>query len=910
MNSRQTLRAGVIPAALAILVVVGSTMALPPQNNRPVVGNSDGELQLSPQPTTMDQIIHDKGNIVTTADNFGYIGGWQWFDRPSGEWPRNSGHDYLAEIRYWMGAVTPVGDTLLANTLDDFQGLPSPINGSDEYKILLSTDTGRYIQFDRSDTVGLGNDNPANGWRVWDGAQQAWIYNSTFDKLASEFSPGGPTSLQDSHYRFADDASGSPLLGLEMTQTIYQWNYCYNEDFLFVQIDITNTSNQDYVDFAFGLYIDLDVGGPDGSGENGRLNDKVAFDSLENLAWNYDVIGIDPGWGPTEPTGIMGTKLLQTPDDIGMTAFRTGLWALLPDDDPGRYALINSQQFDTSLPPEDQYYIQTVRGIDLTAGKTVRVVYALIAGQDEAEFRDNASRAQQLFDNNFLGPEPPPTPNLSVREGDGKVYLHWDKAAEEGTDPFTAENDFVGYKLYRSDNQGKTWGVEIHNTGNNCRTLDYVPLATHTVNAPGDPIAHSLVDTGLYNGVEYWYALVAFDRGDSATGVDPLQSGFGVAGASPNIIAVTPRTDPAGFFEAAGTVEHSFIGNGSPSEGELFPTVFDAGALTGSEYSVVFEDRATSTVWHLINQTTGDTVLLDQTRQAGDAQQYPVTEGLRVVIRNGDRLPRSVGQTAFSGTDTTFPFGTLYGPAIPEVFASVVAPQSDDLYRATYELRVTGDSSLASWIADGYFGTDFPYQVGFEAWNTTTNERISLAVHDLDNNDIFDPYDLLAIVDYPYDSIASVAPFAWPDRYGWLVDFDVPTYDPQVGDVFTIEGAPLNGPGDQFAFKVDGVNSAVAQSELKDVRVVPNPYVAQYSAMVETSEGQAVLEFQNLPTECTIRIYTLAGDLVQTLEHNDGTGTARWNLLTSNLQQVASGHYYFHIESQVGEHIGRFAVIK
>ncbi|MCH8027043.1 MAG: hypothetical protein IID63_02855 [candidate division Zixibacteria bacterium] len=59
-------------------------------------------------------------------------------------------------------------------------------------------------------------------------------------------------------------------------------------------MEITNTSDTTYDNLAFGLYIDIDVGGPDGSGENGRLEDLVAFDSLENLAWIYDNLGVIP----------------------------------------------------------------------------------------------------------------------------------------------------------------------------------------------------------------------------------------------------------------------------------------------------------------------------------------------------------------------------------------------------------------------------------------------------------------------------------------------------------------------------------------------------------------------------------------------------------------------------------------
>ena len=143
-----------------------------------------------------------------------------------------------------------------------------------------------------------------------------------------------------------------------------------------------------------------------------------------------------------------------------------------------------------------------------------------------------------------------------------------------------------------------------------------------------------------------------------------------------------------------------------------------------------------------------------------------------------------------------------------------------------------------------------------------------------------------------------------------MFGFDPATYAPELNEVFTIVGAPMNGPDDSFEFRVDGVNAVAAENQLNDIKVVPNPYFAQYSPLVEIAEGESVLEFQNIPDRCTIRIYTLSGDLVETLEHDDGSGVARWNLLTENQQLVASGIYVFHVESPYGEHLGRFSVVK
>lgn len=862
---------------------------------------------LTPAPSTWDQIIHDQGNIVTTVDNWGYIGGYQYYGYPSGEYPAFSGHDYIGAIYYWFGGVTAGGDTLVANTSDDFQALPSLISGQDQTSIMLSTDESRYYDYDPSDTVGSGFGNPANGWRVWDIDSSDWEYKQVYDPIDSVFYEGGPIAVQESYYRFDDAALGTSLMGLEMTHSMLQWNYCYNEDILFCIIEIHNGSAEDIEDFAVGLYIDIDVGGPDGTGENGRLGDMVACDSAENLAWTYDYYGTDPGW--QSATGVMGTKYLETPDDIGMTAFRTGEWEYVPEEDQGRFDLINSTQYDESLPPADQYYIQCTRGIALDAGKTVRIVYAIIAGEDEADFRDNASLAQMLYDNYFTGPEPPPMPSLTAVPSDESVRLYWNSASQTGYDPLSGENDFAGYKLYRSEDRGQTWGEAFY-TGNDCLVEDYRPLAKYQVSDPTDPIVQSYIDTGLINGVEYWYCLVAFDTGASEAGVDTLQTGFSSPTAN-NVVTVTPRTDPAGFMEAAATVEHVYTGVDTPSDGDVIPIVFDRDAITSGDYEVVFEDRLDETYWHAINTTTGDTILSEQTRTEGEPGLYEVAGGMRIVVRNGERAMSDAYQEGFAGTDTTLAIGYLYGEMYATLVADPTAIFSDEHVRASYEFRYTGDSTIAVNALEAWYGPRPTFSIPLEVYNTTTGQRVSLAVYDYDDDGVWQSYDAVAIVDYPYDAdnIDQLTANAFPYYYAWFFEFDPTIFAPSEGDVFIIEGAPLNGPDDVFYFSPDIIDSDNASQELSEIRVVPDPYYA-YAAGWEVDEGESELQFQNLPEECTIRIYNLSGDLVRELEHRDGSGSESWDLMSDGRQLVASGVYFYHVESPYGNHLGRFAIVK
>ena len=53
--------------------------------------------------------------------------------------------------------------------------------------------------------------------------------------------------------------------------------------------------------------------------------------------------------------------------------------------------------------------------------------------------------------------------------------------------------------------------------------------------------------------------------------------------------------------------------------------------------------------------------------------------------------------------------------------------------------------------------------------------------------------------------------------------------------------------------------------------------------------------FLNIPGQCELRIYTERGDLIQKIEHKDGSGDESWNLITNARQVVAPGIYIVHV---------------
>ena len=84
--------------------------------------------------------------------------------------------------------------------------------------------------------------------------------------------------------------------------------------------------------------------------------------------------------------------------------------------------------------------------------------------------------------------------------------------------------------------------------------------------------------------------------------------------------------------------------------------------------------------------------------------------------------------------------------------------------------------------------------------------------------------------------------------------------------------------------------------------------------------------FTHIPAQCTIKIFTVSGVLVDVIEvdnavnnretdwdlNSEANGTAFWDLKSSEGLDVAAGYYIYHVKShQTGkEKMGKFAVIK
>jgi hypothetical protein len=118
-------------------------------------------------------------------------------------------------------------------------------------------------------------------------------------------------------------------------------------------------------------------------------------------------------------------------------------------------------------------------------------------------------------------------------------------------------------------------------------------------------------------------------------------------------------------------------------------------------------------------------------------------------------------------------------------------------------------------------------------------------------------------------------------------------------------------------------SKSVQTAKSADPSVVPNPYRidGNYPDLywedwqnkgATWTEFKRRIDFVNLPGECKIRIYTLNGDLVDTVVNPDDDSRESWDLLSKDIQSITSGIYLFSVEPKTGGdvYVGKFVIIK
>lgn len=171
-------------------------------------------------------------------------------------------------------------------------------------------------------------------------------------------------------------------------------------------------------------------------------------------------------------------------------------------------------------------------------------------------------------------------------------------------------------------------------------------------------------------------------------------------------------------------------------------------------------------------------------------------------------------------------------------------------------------------------------------------------------------YTLIATVGPAERSYDDITPIRGLSYYYYIVS---------VGSAVDNDGTGLTPSGKlrSSRYYTQTYNPAIlkrqAGTNMDDIRVVPNPYNISADGSLGFGDlARNRLFFFNIPGRCNIKIYSELGELIDTIEHTDGSGDQAWDSITSNGQIVVSGIYIAVIENlDTGEKkIVKFVIIR
>jgi len=481
------------------------------------------------------------------------------------------------------------------------------------------------------------------------------------------------------------------------------------------------------------------------------------------------------------------------------------------------------------------------------------------------------------------------------------------------------------------------------------------------------------VDSNLVNGVTYYYTIKAFDINYNAFNATTLK------GESPIILegagktkAVVPRSITSNYV--AGTSNIEFVSGNIDTSAikmevvQLLDTlvqeiVNDTFTLTfGLADSSIVNDTLPAYNYVITNKA-GDTIAVDKVALSNvwkfkdDAPAE--VEVISNVVENCNAYKGFVfkineyelDRTNWNNfsNDTTFTVRDVVcstGTYVDSILAIEVAGQGWQFQHASTKYMLTWHETVAT--ATTIIGVDTLF---------AGDTALTVTILDVDNN-IEIPYSSTDVEDnwhfnfangqlpsaykqYLKATSSAVAktglyfsnlklsfnktgranPMVWASR-------------PKDGDIWMISIYPKDAT---LTWKRPPLNSSytftltassfteLADSILDNIKVVPNPYVVRSELDLDYNYRRIL--FTNLPQVCTIRVYTLAGELIKTIEHNteyyvysgsdstivqDNTnGYAEWDVLTQNDQIPAPGIYIYHVSAPGNvTKIGKFAIIK
>lgn len=705
-------------------------------------------------------------------------------------------------------------------------------------------------------------------------------------------------------------------------------------------------------------YSDLNGNGEWDPDENEPLNNDVGKDGVGPFDRQYT--GPDEGEGdgvPTDGEPNFDKTDKDESDQIGLTAvsiYRLGQGGTgggWPKDDESMWLKMTAGTFDTSLQRANISMVFASGPFPLYQNLRERFSMALVFGENLDDIMFNKETVQQIYNANYNFSKPPIKPILTAIPGDQKVILYWDNIAEESRDPFLGyqngdptqgyKKDFEGYLIYRStepefndikvitDSKGspKYWKpIAQFDLKDGIKGPDPVGInGAHFWRGDDTGLQYSYVDTDVKNGVKYYYACVSYDMGDP---------NFGTAGLQPsectkiitedfagnlqfvdiNCAVVVPNAPVAGYVppQIQGDTKHVSEGVGT---GSLQLSILDPRTvLEGAQYSIEFSSSNDYPLYHsksykIIKTYNGvtDTILTVDSTYFGVERISPPFDGMAISVLN---------DTVVTIIDTLT--GWLVGNSNLIVYPFPDAtPIRGIPWPADYEITFYDTPQDTCYIQSPPLYRRFP--VNLKVWNKTEGKYSKIAVKDNDGSQSLTIGDQIQILEFQGAISPSNVRFAWNLTYDAPFDPNATPIYPANGDKYLISTTKQFKTGDKFIFTTKAVNvdKNLAKEQLSKIDVVPNPYLGaavwERRNLNSTGRGERKIDFINLPNQCTIRIYTITGQLIKTLYKDSGflDGTISWNLVTDDGMDAAYGVYVYHVDAPgVGEYIGKFALIK
>jgi len=591
-----------------------------------------------------------------------------------------------------------------------------------------------------------------------------------------------------------------------------------------------------------------------------------------------------------------------------------------------------------------------------------RFSLGIMFGTTKDDLFTNKFYANKTYQENYNFAKAPIVPTLTAIPGDNKVTLVWDDAAEFSEDPITGM-DFEGYRIYRStdpgftDMQAITDGQGSVSYRKPMEQFDIVDGITgysgiHVRGVEfylGDDtgIVNTYVDTTARNGQQYYYAVTSFDRGDAALGVAPSECSKYISitregeveDKGRNVQVCRPEAPSNGFVEA--NLDGLTLVEGGKATGIVAFEIADPTQVKdGVTYQVTFKDTVVQTENNTYTYATknftlqekGGDVLIDQSTNLDSGAVQTLTDGFALQLFNFSEIsvntdssmwvvdssqftPDSLGRATYDFVVSPFKYSRTYGVAKPidfqiDFYDSVGVDTST--YAELSRTRKLQAEPVNFTVTDLETGDPIPFAF-YERDDIDDEQGKFTAFTDRTRSD------QIILIDSTLINVDGED--IWHE-FTFVVEFNSETNDslhrnPVKGESIVIRTDKPFLSHDVYEFQSSARRTDDDLVDLDKIRVVPNPYIVANSwepqNRYSTGRGPRELHFTHLPMSCTIKIFSVRGQLVREIEHQ-GTidnGTYVWNMLTKDQLDIAYGVYIYHIDAgDYGQKIGKFAVVK